>query len=150
MKTIVIIENEKPASGPLANLFKQWQQKTKVLTVTKVRAAINILSKQQVDLVIVDLAIPDNNGLDGLSELTRSFPYIPCIAITDRQKSEQSEAIERGAGYCLEKPIDNEEFLRLTKELLDTGTRGTVKGIPIHSFLQMLESEEKTCTLQVN
>jgi len=150
MKTIVVIEDEKTESGPLAHLFQRWQQKTTIITVPKERAAIKILKKQQVDLVICDLTIPDNNGLDGLSELTRSFPYIPCIAITDRQKSEQSEAIERGAGYCLEKPIDNEEFLRRTKEMLDTGTRGTVKGIPIHSFLQMLESEEKTCTLQVN
>ena len=150
MKTIVIIEDEKPESGPLARLFKEWQQKTNLLTVNNERAAVNILSKQQVDLVICDLTIPDNSGLEGLSELTREFPYIPCIAITDRQKSEQGEALDRGAGYCFEKPLDNQDFLRRTKELLNTGTRGTVKGIPIHSFLQMLESEEKTCTLQVN
>lgn len=150
MKTIVIIEDEKTESGPLARLFQQWQQKTNLLTVSKEREALNILSKQQVDLVIYDLTIPDNSGLDGLSKLSCEFPYIPCIAITDRQKIEHGKALERGAGYCFEKPLDNEDFFRHVKEILNTGTRGTVKGIPIHSFLQMLESEEKTCTLQVN
>ena len=114
MKTIVIIEDEKTESGSLARLFQQWQQKTNLLTVNKERAAVNILSKQQVDLVICDLTIPYNSGLEGLSELTRGFPYIPCIAITDRQKSEQGEALDRGAGYCFEKPLDNEDFLRRT------------------------------------
>ena len=32
---------------------------------------------------------------------------------------------------------------------MNIGVNGLVKGIPIYSFLQMLESEEKTCILRV-
>jgi DNA-binding NarL/FixJ family response regulator/c-di-GMP-binding flagellar brake protein YcgR len=149
MKTIVIIENKKTGFGPLAHLFQQWQQKINILTVSKESAATNILSEKQVDLFICDLTIPTNNGLEGFGKIAHSFPYIPCITLTDRQNSKPEKAIELGAGYCLEKPIDTDNFLHHAQKLLERGERSTVKGIPIHSFLQMLESEKKTCTLQV-
>ncbi len=150
MKTIVLVENKTTEPESLVHLFQQSKQELNLLTVSEGDAAVNALSRQQVDLFIYDLAIPNDNCLEGFSRLTHGFPYIPCIAVTDREKNKQREAIEYGASYCLEKPIDTEKFLHHVREMLDTGTRGTVKGIPIHSFLQMLESEEKTCTLQVN
>jgi len=150
MKTIVIIENEAVELEALVGLFRQWQQEINILTASEEHAAINIMSKQQVDLIVCDLAIPGNTGMEGFSMLTHSFPHIPCIALADRREFKKKEAIERGASHYLEKPVDSEKLLLHARELLDIGTSGTVKGIPIHSFLQMLESEEKTCTLQVN
>jgi len=150
MKTIVLIENETTESESLAHLFQLPDREINLLTVSEYGAAANTLSGQQVDLFVYDLTIPGDNALERFSRLTYDFPCIPCIALTDDQNDKQNEAIEHGAGYCLKKPIDSSKFLRHVRELLDIGTRGTVKGIPIHSFLQMLESEEKTCTLQVN
>jgi len=150
MKTIIIIENKKTETEPLAHLFQQWEQKINLVTVPENDAAIDILSKQHVDLLIYDLTISTDNGLEEFSELTHSFPYIPCITLIDGQRIKQNRSIACGASYCLEKPIDVEKILNYAKKLLNTGTWGTIKGIPIHSFLQMLESEETTCTLQIN
>ncbi|MDK9707122.1 MAG: response regulator [Desulforhopalus sp.] len=150
MKTVVIIENEAVELEALVSLFEQWQKEINVLTAKEEKAAITIMSQHHVDLVVCDLTLPKNNTLDSFSLLTHTFPYVPCIALSADRGTPAEEAIKRGASHCLEKPFDAEKLLQHAADLLDTGTSGTVKGIPIHSFLQMLESEEKTCTLQVN
>jgi CheY-like chemotaxis protein/c-di-GMP-binding flagellar brake protein YcgR len=150
MKTVVIIENEAVELEAMVSLFEQWQQEINILTAKEEKAAINIMSQHHVDLVVCDLALPKDDTLEGFSLLTHTFPYIPCIALSADRGTTPAEAMRRGASRCLEKPIVAAELLQYAADLLDTDTSGTVKGIPIHSFLQMLESEEKTCTLQVN
>ena len=150
MKTVVIIEDEAIELEAMVSLFQQWQHAINVLTAKEERAAINILSQHHVDLVVCDLALPKTDTLAGFSLLTHTFPYVPCIALSTARGTPSAEAIRRGASHCLEKPINAEELLRHAADLLDSETSGTIKGIPIHSFLQMLECEEKTCTLQVN
>ncbi len=150
MKTVVIIENEAVELEALVGLFEHWQEEINVLTAREERAAITIMSQQQVDLIVCDLSLPKNGSLDDFSLLTHTFPYIPCIALSKGDVIIQEEAVRRGASHCLEKPVDTSNLLMHAEELLDSATSGTVKGIPIHSLLQILETEEKTCTLQVN
>jgi CheY-like chemotaxis protein/c-di-GMP-binding flagellar brake protein YcgR len=150
MKTIVIIENEAVELAAMVHLFEQWQKELNVLTAKEEKAAISIMSQHQVDLVVCDLTLPKSKTLEGFTLLTHTFPYVPCIALSTGRDPSPAEAMKRGASHCLEKPIIAEELLQHAALLLDTDTSGTIKGIPIHSFLQMLESEEKTCTIQVN
>jgi CheY-like chemotaxis protein len=150
MKTIVIIENEAVELEALVGLFEHWQKKINILTAREERAAIGIMSQHHVDLVVCDLAPMSGNTMEDFSLLTHTFPYIPCIALSKEDGFILEEAMRRGASHCLEKPIDTSRLLTHAEELLDAATSGKVKGIPIHSFLQMLETEEKTCTLQVN
>jgi CheY-like chemotaxis protein/c-di-GMP-binding flagellar brake protein YcgR len=150
MKTIVIIENEAVELEAMVNLFEQWQKEINVLTAKEEKAAINIMSHHHVDLVVCDLALPQIDTLEGFSLLTHTFPYVPCIALSTDRGTSSAEAIRRGASHCLEKPVVAAELLQHAADLLESDTSGSVKGIPIYSFLQMLECEEKTCTLQVN
>ena len=150
MQTVVIIENEAVELKALVGLFEHWQKEINILTAREERAAITIMSQQQVDLVVCDLSLLRGNSLEDFSLLTQTFPYVPCIALSKGDGFIPEEVIRRGASHCLEKPVDTSNLLLHAGDLLDSATSGTVKGIPIHSFLQMLETEEKTCTLQVN
>ncbi len=150
MKTVVIIENEVVELEILVDLFTRWQREINIMTAREEEAAISIMSKQQVDLVICDLAIPADNNLKKFAQITHSFPCVPCIALSADTNTKKEEVLRHGASHYLEKPIDTSLLLQHAKDLLDIGTSGTIKGIPIHSFLQILESEEKTCTLQIN
>jgi DNA-binding NarL/FixJ family response regulator/c-di-GMP-binding flagellar brake protein YcgR len=149
MKTIVIIENETVQLNALVNLFNQWQKKINIITATKEQAAISIISKQQVDLVVCDLALPASFSLADFSLLTRTFPQVPCIALSEQQGPQPEQLIEYGASHCLLKPFDSDYLLDCAHEILEGSLTGTTEGIPVHSFLQMLESEEQTCTLEV-
>lgn len=150
MKTIVLIENDIVELESLVAIFKKWQKEINVLTAREEEAAINIISSQQVDLVICNLSLPGKNELQDISRLTASFPFVPCIAIASKGKDTPGRAVKMGASRCLERPIDAERLLDQVTELLELSSSGTVKGIPIHSFLQMLESDRKTCTLLIH
>lgn len=150
MKTVVIIENEAVELKSLVGLFEQWQKEINILTAKEERAAISIMSQQQVDLVVCNLTFMGGSSLDDFALLTQTFPYVPCIALAKGEGILPEEAVKRGASHCLEKPVNSTNLLMHAGELLDSATSGTVRGIPIHSFLQMLETEEKTCTLQVD
>ena len=150
MKTVVIIENEAVELKALVRLFEHWQKEINILTAKEERAAIGIISQHQVDLVVCDLSLLSGSSLKDFSMLTHTFPYIPCIALSKEDGFIPEEAMRRGASHCLEKPVNTSNLLMHAGELLDSATSGTVKGIPIHSFLQMLETEEKTCTLKIN
>lgn len=149
MKTVVIIENEAVELKTLVQLFEHWQKGINILTAKEKRAAIGIISQHQVDLVVCDLSLSSDRTLEDFSLLTHTFPYIPCIALSKENGFIPNEAIRRGASHFLKKPVDPSNLLLHAGELLDSATSGTVKGIPIHSLLQMLETEEKTCTLEV-
>ncbi len=150
MKTIVILENPIVELNSLVGIFKKWQKEINVLTAREEEAAIDIISSRQVDLIVCNLSLPEKKELEGLSRLTRSFPFVPCIAIASKGKTSSSKAMEMGASRCLERPFDADQLLAEVSELLELSSSGSVKGIPIHSFLQMLETEEKTCTLLIH
>ena len=150
MKTIIIIGNETVERNTLVDLFLQWQQETTVVTASETETAGNIMAERQIDLMVCDLCTTGGTNLSTLSTLTHVFPYIPCISLADPKEYQREQVIKKGTGTYLEKPVDSEELLSCAREFLDMGTSGTVKGIPIHSFLQILESEEKTCSLQID
>ncbi|MFH0926093.1 MAG: response regulator [bacterium] len=72
--------------------------------------ALNLLNepKSKFDLILLDLNLPDSEGLNTLSEVTGGYPYLPVIVITGQADKELGlEAIKRGAQDYLEKSAFN-------------------------------------------
>ena len=73
--------------------------------------ALGVLRADGVDLVILDLGLPDLDGLEVLTRL-RSFARQPVIVLTVRDsQSEKVAALDRGADDYVIKPFDMEELL---------------------------------------
>jgi diguanylate cyclase (GGDEF)-like protein len=69
-----------------------------------------------VDIVLLDLGLPDTNGLDGLREVRRSAPNLPIIVLTGvSDLAVATEALKNGAGDFLEKHELQPELLRLAQ-----------------------------------
>ena len=61
-------------------------------------------SNAGVDVVLLDLGLPDTNGLDGLREVRRTAPNMPIIVLTGLSDlSVATDALKNGAGDYLEK-----------------------------------------------
>ena len=79
------------------------------------------LQSQRFDAVLLDLNLPDGNGLDWIIEVRESYPDIPIIIITGFGDVPIAvEAMRRGADNFLTKPVnmaDLEVFLRKSLEL---------------------------------
>ena len=57
---------------------------------------------------------------------------------------------ELGSIECFTKPIDIAGVLRRFSDCVSESIRGHVKNVGLPSFLQLLEMEQKTCTLTIN
>jgi CheY-like chemotaxis protein len=83
------------------------------------REAINVLNKAQVDLVLMDIKMPDMNGFEALSQIKKMRPNLPVVAQTAfASSSDRAKAMKAGFDEYLSKPINEQELLNLLKKFL--------------------------------
>lgn len=77
-----------------------------------------------IDLIILDLGLPDADGMDLVTEIRSASP-IPILVASARQGSvDRVEALKRGANDYLTKPFDPAELLVRLKNMLDMAKKG--------------------------
>ncbi|WP_285848321.1 response regulator transcription factor [Paenibacillus sp. MER TA 81-3] len=78
------------------------------------------------DLVLMDLMMPDMNGVEATRELIASFPELKIVMLTSFMEDEQVvEAIQAGAVSYVLKTVSAEELVY--------ALRGALKGMPVMS-----------------
>jgi two-component system response regulator AtoC len=72
---------------------------------------MDVVTRQQIDLVLLDLKLPDGDGLAVLSEIRKSDSNLPVIVLTGHAGVESAvQAMKLGAYDYVEKPINLEEL----------------------------------------
>lgn len=92
-----------------------------VFTAADAYAALNMLERLTVDLVVMDLALPGMDGIELAAQLKANprTRAIPLIAVTAHEDSETLDAArEAGVGGILTKPIDGQKLARLVDDTL--------------------------------
>ncbi len=87
-------------------------------------------------VILLDLMLPDGNGLDGLRELRSSHPDAIVIMITANAMMESTiSAMKEGAYDYLEKPFDIDELkILVAKAFKDLGIRQELKELKKTAF----------------
>jgi DNA-binding NtrC family response regulator len=84
------------------------------------RAALDSLAGFPADLALLDVRMPDMNGIDLLAEFRRIDPHLPVIVMTGFASIEDAvEAMRRGAFDYIEKPFRIERLLTLAERALE-------------------------------
>lgn len=110
MSRILIVEDEARIAsfvdkGLRANGFS-------TAVATDGGAALALSSTAEFDLLILDLGLPDRDGLDVLQDLRRAHPRLPVIILTARDSVRDTVAgLEGGADDYVTKPFRFEELL---------------------------------------
>jgi CheY-like chemotaxis protein len=83
------------------------------------RDAIDLLdSGDEVDVVLMDIMMPEMDGLDTTREIRRipSCKDLPIIAVTAKaMKGDRDRCLEAGAWDYLSKPVDTEQLLAVLR-----------------------------------
>lgn len=110
--TVVIVEDDENAVNIYKQFTNQLDQFTVIATASTGKQALNILHAAQPDLILLDIFLPDMNGIDLLREIRREYRGIDVILITAANDTETvSEAIRGGAFGYLIKPIMIDKLL---------------------------------------
>jgi PAS domain S-box-containing protein len=94
-----------------------------VLAAADGREALRLLKSESVDLILLDLVMPNSEGIETLSELRRGGLQTPVIAMSGAFGG-QFLAVARhlGAKATLPKPISRLTLLRTVKQVLTTSS----------------------------
>ncbi len=92
-----------------------------VATAETGSAAIKKVEKGELfDLLILDIKLPDINGVEVLKAIKKINPQIVAIMMTAYSVENLiKEALELGASTCIYKPFDIEQVLDLIKKIID-------------------------------
>ena len=110
MKSTILLVDDEPATqfGFCRYLNKAGYEIRAVTTLAEAREAI---SSKPYDVVILDMQLPDGNGIDWIGELRRSHPDSAVVVITAYGDIPIAvEAMKRGADQFLTKPVDMSEL----------------------------------------
>ena len=149
MKTVLIIDYNIEELEALMDICRLALDKFTILSSQDEKCARTTLSRKRIDVAVCSSQFPQTQEWEVLTRLTDSFPYIPFIGIAVSGITPEQTAQKIGINHLFSRPLDSEQLISQINKLSEISSIGTVKDIPVHSFLQMLESEEKTCTLQV-
>lgn len=118
MKHILAIDDN-PANLTLVR--ESLQELYKVSVVTSGKQALSFLGKKEVDLILLDVLMPEMNGIETLSKINnipnKHYTVIMMTALNDNETINQ--CTELGAKGYIEKPFRPSEIKAKVKELLD-------------------------------
>ena len=109
MSVILLVEDDPALRRALRTTLRS--RDFEVLEAATGEHAIVIGADGRADVVILDLGLPDLDGLDVLRRL-RTFSDVPVIVLTARdEQSEKVRSLDAGADDYITKPFDTEELL---------------------------------------
>jgi DNA-binding response OmpR family regulator len=150
MKNILIVDDEKTFLLSLTDGLSSIATDFNVLTASNGVEAIEVLESVDIDLLVTDLKMPVMDGFQLIAYIASKHLDVPLIVITAFGTPElENKLYSMGALHYLEKPLDFNVLFEKIKELLSDSAKGYISGITLPAFLQLLEIEKKTCTLNL-
>lgn len=106
---VLVVDDESAILATMAPLLKS--RGYEVVTSMTGRSALETVTRQQPDLVVLDLGLPDVDGLDVCRRIRAGRP-IPIIVLSARTaEADKVAALDAGADDYVTKPFGGEELL---------------------------------------
>jgi DNA-binding response OmpR family regulator len=114
---ILIIDDEQYLRRSLSQILKT--EGYVVLEASTIKEGIQRLQDSELDLVFLDMKLPDGNGTTVFPQIKSRYPDLPVIILTGHATLETAiEAVRQGARDYLLKPADPELIISRTKAIL--------------------------------
>ena len=115
---VLIIDDERPVLMTLEALLKRHGYH--VDTAPTATQGLKLLKSKTPTLVLLDLRLPDADGLEMLDRIKSELPEVQVIILTAHDSLHNAiESIKRGAYHFISKPYAPEELLSLVEKALE-------------------------------
>lgn len=148
---VLIVDDDHIWLRLIKKKFANYADTFTTLTALDGKAAVASLKDNMVSLVVTDMQMPEMDGLALLAHLSENYPDIPAIIMTAYSTPvSKKTSLDRGAAGYIEKPFVVEDLAsKIIKTLQKETEGGTLQTIPIDMFIQLIQMEQKTCTIRV-
>lgn len=118
MAKLLVVDDEPAVVDLFESVFRQ--RGLEVVSARSATEAMELATRHQVDVVVLDVILPDRSGLDVFRELKQLDARIPVIVMTAGSASDTAiEAMGLGALDYLVKPLDVRELHALVDQALE-------------------------------
>jgi len=116
-QSILLVDDDEQLCTSIGRMFERFGYK--VTTAHDGREALDVLSDDNIDLVISDLRMPNVDGIELMEEIKRKKIDVPIIFLTAYGEIESyMDLMNMGAFEYLNKPLDVKEILRTARKVL--------------------------------
>ena len=113
MIRIAIIDDHAIVRAGLRQFFSEQVDLTVVAEAQNGREAVDIVRKGQVDVLVMDLSMPDQSGVDALAAIRARAPELPVLILSGFPEEHYATTLLRqGASGYLNKDCDPEEIVK--------------------------------------
>jgi DNA-binding NarL/FixJ family response regulator len=118
-KRILIVDDHPMMRTGLAQLIDNEPDLKVCAEADTAGQAINLVSKQKFDLALLDISLPDKNGLELIKDVRALRPEMPVLVVSMHDEMIYAERVLRagGRGYIM-KQEGGEKFLRAIRQVL--------------------------------
>ncbi len=115
-KKILVVDDESSIREALRKVLHA--EDYEVVSAEDGQQAIKKFGAEKIDLLLLDLGLPVNDGWGTLAWLDRVNPLLPVIIITGRY-AQRELAEQAGVDALMEKPLNVPRLLQVIRELLN-------------------------------
>jgi len=103
--TILVVDDEERIRSVLSEALEE--RRRRVLTAANGPDALTVVSSTHVNLVLLDLAMPEMDGVETFRRIRAMKPDLPVVIVTAYPDSDlMARAMEIGPFTILQKPVD--------------------------------------------
>jgi two-component system, OmpR family, KDP operon response regulator KdpE len=128
MTKILVVDDDLPLGRALAINMKARGMEVQVATTGQ--AALDLVARFHPDVVILDLGLPDLDGIDVLNGI-RGWNDVPVVVLSARATSDEKvAALDAGADDYVTKPFEMNELLARVRAAVRRGSMAGASDSP--------------------
>ena len=116
MIRIAIVDDHAMVRAGLRQFFADQSDFSVVAEAANGREALDIVRKAEVDVILLDISMPDQGGVDALAAIKARAPDLPVLSLSGFPEAHYATTLlKQGASGYLNKDCDPEEIVRAVR-----------------------------------
>ena len=150
MVKILIVDDDLGFQRILGISLQKNKNDFEVMLANNGEEAINVLQNHDIALLVTDIQMPRLDGLGLLAYVSEHKPKMPYIVMTAHSTAAIEANFTAIGPRFLKKPFSINTLVDAVIQALQPARPdGSLQGISVANFLQMIEMEQKTCLLEI-
>ena len=139
MDTILIIEDERLFLTLAQDGLEKAGHAVRVAEDSS--SALKILEAERVAAIVLDVLMPEMDGLGFLAGIRSRYPDIPVVVVSGRESPRtEAEARRLGVVECLRKPLNIEELVRIVSDAIPEEGSAQREGARLPQLTRLQQS----------